>query len=154
MNSDGTLSTKRTTTRIDSVARLSIALLSLSRVLPAKDPSFNLSEFISYMSRIIGLCNTYTLESVVEFKFEFRRWITFWSLPWSANNRVIADTFLIPSGRHCPKGPNNNEEQPSKNVCRDFNKGVCSRAKCRFRHVCSNCGQAHAATACPSPPKP
>jgi len=36
-------------------------------------------------------------------------------------------------------------------LCRDFNNGVCSRAQsCRFRHVCSNCGDnAHAKRDCP-----
>jgi hypothetical protein len=73
INDDGTLSSKHSVTKIDSVSRLSIALLALGRVMPLKDPAFSLVEFTSYMARIIGLCNTYSLESVVYFEFEFRK---------------------------------------------------------------------------------
>ena len=147
----GTISSKRASTKIDSVNKLSIALLSLGRVMPHKDSPFSLTESTSYMTRIIGLASTYSLESVMEFEFELQKWMTYWKLLWNADNRVIADTFLLPLQRLNPKNP---KKRRNKNVCPDFNKGVCSRAKCCFRHVCLVCGQDHTVTACPEAQKP
>jgi hypothetical protein len=39
---------------------------------------------------------------------------------------------------------------PSNNqVCNNFNSGRCSRQRCRYLHICSYCGGAHARTICP-----
>jgi len=153
IRTDGTISSKKVAVKIDSAHKLSIALLTLQRVTLNKDPTFPFTEFSSYIARIMNLCNNYSLDSVVDYEYELRKWLTYWSLPWSADNRVIADMFLVSLPRHQPKNPKAGD-RPSKNICRDFNKGVCSRAKCRFRHACSVCGLDHAALACPENQKP
>ena len=39
----------------------------------------------------------------------------------------------------------------SGNVCHDFNRGACTRPRCRFSHQCSSCGtEGHSATQCPA----
>ena len=41
--------------------------------------------------------------------------------------------------------------QPLRYSCRDFNKGLCQRPACRFRHACAKCGNsAHGERDCPN----
>ena len=40
---------------------------------------------------------------------------------------------------------------PAREVCRSYNMNRCRFSRCRFAHVCSECGGAHAAPSCPSP---
>ena len=42
--------------------------------------------------------------------------------------------------------------EPLPHPCRDFNNGTCLRRICRFRHICSRCGdQSHRERECPAP---
>ncbi len=37
----------------------------------------------------------------------------------------------------------------NQQVCGNFNRGRCVRQQCKYLHVCSYCGGAHARTVCP-----
>ena len=40
---------------------------------------------------------------------------------------------------------------PAREVCRSYNLNHCRFSRCRYAHVCSECGGAHTAPSCPSP---
>ena len=46
----------------------------------------------------------------------------------------------------------NSNTQPLPHPCRDFNKGMCQRRTCRFRHACTKCSSSlHGERDCPNP---
>ena len=59
-----------------------------------------------------------------------------------------------PIGKGTKKGPKHFVEDSmyttcrEKKICFQFNSEKCSRAKCNFKHVCSQCGGAHPAAKC------
>lgn len=55
-----------------------------------------------------------------------------------------------------PQGTGQGQLPPGRNssneVCRRFNEGRCRYARCRFRHICSECGAPHPLVSCPRHP--
>ena len=56
------------------------------------------------------------------------------SAPSATNTQATVTTPPNPPTKF-PLSP-----QPLCYYCRDFNKGLCQRLACRFRHVCAKCG--------------
>lgn len=59
-----------------------------------------------------------------------------------------ADGYKPNSGR---TGPNKPAVAGNGGICRNFNRGVCSRERCIYQHICSNCQQNHPADKCTKP---
>ncbi|KAJ1108239.1 hypothetical protein NDU88_005620 [Pleurodeles waltl] len=80
-------------------------------------------------------------------------------MQWMASAQSSASTHTA-SGlpvvykpfQSCPTqggaGAVNKTPVPTTGACWNFNKGFCSRPKCRFKHDCSKCGGCHPVTQC------
>ncbi|XP_059371551.1 uncharacterized protein LOC132109467 isoform X2 [Carassius carassius] len=69
------------------------------------------------------------------------------SLPYAGTNTAKSTSYV-------PRAATThaNQDSPfdeSRQPCNNFNNGKCNRAHCRFMHICSFCGGAHARIVCP-----
>ena len=58
---------------------------------------------------------------------------------------------LKASPHEAPKPSASKSATPGYGVCRNFNQGRCTRAHCKYSHICLNCQQNHPANACQRP---
>ena len=62
-------------------------------------------------------------------------------------SRVKAvESVVLSLSRACLPAPT---WKPSSEVCRSWNANRCRHPRCRYRHVCSSCGEAHPVVTCP-----
>jgi hypothetical protein len=140
---DGKITLKKNPRRITSPSLWLVAMNGLGRHLEMlrnsgkSDAEFEWSQFILYCDRVHAFFSAYTFDSVISFDQAFRKWRRFHRLPWSSDNSVLRD-LICRLKSHERSSPS----VGSVPICRNWNKGTCSRRECKYRHVCSACGSA------------
>ena len=120
-------------------------------------PGYAVTQYLAHTVKINQLTDRYVLNSVFIFDREFRRHQAENHFPWDHDIRHLADIHLIPrrmgnvtSAPQKPapirrKDPNN----PSREICNNFNIGKCTYSDCNRSHVCLNCAHPHPQISCP-----
>jgi len=151
---DGKISLKKNPRRITSPSLWLVAMNGLGRHLEMlrnsgkSDSEFEWSQFILYCDRVHAFFSAYTFDSVILFDQAFRKWRRFHRLPWSSDNSVLRD-LICRVKSHEKASPS----AGSVPICRNWNKGTCSRRDCKYRHVCSACSSpSHGKSSCDKGP--
>ena len=137
---DGKITLKKNPRRITSPSLWLVAMNGLGRHLEMlrnsgkSDAEFEWSQFILYCDRVHAFFSAYTFDSVIAFDQAFRKWRRFHHLPWSSDNSVLRDLIC--------RLKSHERSAVSVPICRNWNKGTCSRRDCKYRHICSACGSA------------
>lgn len=152
---DGKLKVKSKRPRVSSSHMWIAAMTGLGRHLASlPDPGFQWEDFSLYTDLVLGLFATHTLDSVLAFDFEYRKWRRAHTLPWVTDNPYLRTHLLRPKTVASTYVPESDKfRNKDKGFCRDFNKGGCKRSSCRFSHTCAWCSGLHSLLECKSAPK-
>lgn len=152
---DGKLKVKSKRPRVSSSHMWIAAMTGLGRHLASlPDPGFQWEDFSLYTDLVLGLFASHTLDSVLAFDFEYRKWRRAYGLPWVTDNPYLRTHLLRPktfTPTYLPESDKSRNKE--KGFCRDFNKGGCKRSSCRFSHTCAWCSGPHSLLECKSAPK-
>jgi hypothetical protein len=142
--------------KISSVISFFSALNALAMHLHSiGDIGFSWETWSTYISRLQSFVSVYSLESVLAFDREFRKWRRYHNQTWAADNSLLRDTILrvkqpprTDFGAGTGKSDSRTKSVP---VCRNWNHpGGCSLSRCRFEHKCVDCGSPdHPGHKCP-----
>ena len=73
-------------------------------------------------------------------------------MQWEARNAH----FRKQKNKGVKSGNNNNnnnsgqnKQRKIKNSCDNYNGAGCTRSRCKYRHICANCGKDHKISSCP-----
>lgn len=151
---DGKLKVKSKHPKVSSSHMWITAMTGLGRHLASlPDPGFQWEDFSLYTDLVLGLFATHTLDSVLAFDFEYRKWRRAYGLPWVTDNPYLRTHLLRPKAVTPSYFPESDKARSKeKGFCRDFNKGGCKRSSCRFPHTCAWCSGPHSLLECKSAP--
>ena len=118
-------------------------------------------QYWGYMCKILELNTRFEWQSILEYDREYRRNQARFNFPWGTEIPHLSSVQLKDKKLGNFNGPkktkfaysnnqsngNNAKKQTQPYSCRDFNRDKCSRASCKFKHVCSvqDCGKPHPA---------
>lgn len=145
LNSDGTISTKKTgrkiSTAVEWIAAAQHFGIALSSAPEANQ--FVWTDFMLWIQHMTVLFGAYQFAAVVEYDRAWRRWRRANLQPWSALNPSLRDLYLTGKGIVAAPVKNVKTASPSGStpVCHIFSRpSGCNRgAACRFTHRCSRC---------------
>ena len=110
-------------------------------------------EYTAYTVKVGELAVGHTWASVMLYDDEYRYQQARHKFPWGADSQHISNTLLVKRERKDNKsakvqksstGRRETSTSSSTGTCDYYNEGkMCPHKECRFRHVCSTCGQRH-----------